>query len=63
MIYEFEWFPMTTSPWIASIAFLFQILFAIHMVDFYADNTLAVFGVDSQNGSFSLISPFIVSGI
>lgn len=44
MFYEFDWFPITTSPWIAAVSFVFQAVFIIHSIDFYSDMTDTVFG-------------------
>lgn len=59
-MYEFDWFPITTSPWITSVSFLFQLFLVVHTLDFYADNAGRVF---DRSDSLKLLSPFIVSGI
>lgn len=51
---------MTTSPWIASVSFLFQIFLPIYMIDFYAEKANVVF---NTSGSFTLISGFIMDGM
>ena len=54
---------MTTSPWIASVAFLFQIIYAIHLLDFYSDMSKAVFKLDSSNANFNIITQYITENI
>ena len=51
---------MTTSPWIASVSFLFQIFLPIYMIDFYAEKSNQVF---NTTGSFTIISGFIMNGM
>lgn len=51
-----ESFPITTSPWIASVSFIFQLYFVVHSIDFYTDNACFAFG---NSGCFSLVSPFL----
>jgi len=60
MFYEFDWFPITTSPWIAAVSFIFQLVFVIHSIDFYSDMIKAVFA-NSQN--FTLISNFVTESL
>ena len=50
---------MTTSPWIASVAFLFQIVYVIHLLDFYSDMSKAVFQFDSSKTNYNIITQYI----
>lgn len=50
---------MTTSPWIASVAFLFQIVYVINLLDFYSDMSKAVFQLDSSKTNFNIITQYI----
>lgn len=60
LVYECDWFPMTTSPWIASIAFVPLLFLAIHHCDFYADLAGRVF---AATDTFPIISGFITDGM
>ena len=43
LLYDIDWFPITTSPWIASMSFFCNLLFIIHSIDFYSENARRVF--------------------
>ena len=36
LLYDLDWFPITTSPWVASMAFFCNLFFIIHFMDFYS---------------------------
>ena len=60
LLYELDWFPITTSPWVASMAFFFNLLFIIHCMDFYAENAGQIYG---NSRGLKLISGFISESI
>lgn len=51
---------MTTSPWIATIAFIPQFLLAIHHIDFYGDMVQRVF---ESGDALRIVSGFVGVGM